>query len=175
MKRAWIALGSNLQDPAHQLAKAVAALQRHPQCQLVASSPVYRSDPMGPQDQPAFLNAVVALDTALEPLPLLDALQAIENQQGRTREQRWGPRTLDLDMLLYEQQQLQHHRLTLPHPGLTERNFVLYPLLDIAGAGLRMPTGEELGTLVAACSRSGLHPTDIRLDRDPATAQEVTS
>ena len=139
--RAWIGLGSNLGDPVHQLNDALAALETFPSTRLLRVSSFYRSRPMGPQDQPDFVNAVAELDTALPALQLLDALQAVEQAQGRVRGQHWGPRTLDLDLLLYGNERISLPRLEVPHPGLPERAFVLYPLaeldpdLDIPGVG----------------------------------------
>ncbi|MEX0729259.1 MAG: 2-amino-4-hydroxy-6-hydroxymethyldihydropteridine diphosphokinase [Aquisalimonadaceae bacterium] len=130
--RAYVGLGSNLGDPAAQFRAARIAMAGLPDTRLRALSPVYRSAPMGPADQPEFLNAVVALDTRLSPLELLDELQSIEAIRGRVRSRHWGPRTLDLDLLLYGEQLLTHPRLQLPHPGVHQRGFVLYPLADIA-------------------------------------------
>jgi 2-amino-4-hydroxy-6-hydroxymethyldihydropteridine diphosphokinase len=154
--RAYIGLGSNLADPKAQLAKAVEALRTLPQSRLTALSRLYRSRPMGPADQPDYINAVAMLDTCLEAEDLLDALQAIETAQGRIRgPQRWGPRTLDLDLLLYGAEVIVSERLQVPHPGLVERNFVLYPLADIAPE-LVLPDGRSLRQLLAACSIDGL-------------------
>ncbi len=154
--RAYIGLGSNLADPLAQLAKAVKALQTLPASRLTALSRFYCSSPMGPADQPDYLNAVAMLDTRLNALELLDALQAIENEQGRVRgSQRWGPRTLDLDLLLYGTEVIDTDRLKVPHPGLSERNFVLFPLADIAPE-LVLPDGRRLQDLLAGCSRDGL-------------------
>ena len=154
---AYIGLGSNLQTPIEQVNQALQRLAEIPQTRLVTASPLYRSVPLGPADQPDYINAVAALETRLSPAALLDALQAIEQQQGRTREgARWGPRTLDLDLLLYGDQQIHTERLTVPHPGLGERNFVLYPLYDIAGENLRIPGLATLGHLLQTCSRQGL-------------------
>jgi 2-amino-4-hydroxy-6-hydroxymethyldihydropteridine diphosphokinase len=112
---------------------------------------------MGPADQPDYINAVAALATRLSALELLDALQTIEQQQGRVREgERWGPRTLDLDLLLYGDQQIHTDRLTVPHPRLGERNFVMYPLHDITGDDLLIPGLDTLGHLLQACPRQGL-------------------
>ena len=132
--RAYIGLGSNLNNPAEQINKAVEALNNLPKSQLKKVSQLYPNPPMGPQDQPDFINAVAALDTELEPLELLKYLQKIEDQQGRERNiiQRWGPRTLDLDILLYGDVYLHTEKLTIPHPGLSYRNFVLLPLREIA-------------------------------------------
>lgn len=154
--RAYIGLGSNLDDPQTQLTKAVEALKNLPESRLTALSRFYCSRPMGPADQPDYLNAVAMLDTRLGAEELLDALQAIESKQGRVRgPQRWGPRTLDLDLLLYGAEVISTNRLTVPHPGLTERNFVLYPLADVAPE-LVFPDGRSLQELLARCSRDGL-------------------
>lgn len=154
---AYIGLGSNLQQPIQQINQALQLLKDIPRTHLITASPLYRSEPLGPADQPDYINAVAALATGLSPLELLDALQAIERQQGRVREgERWGPRTLDLDLLLYGDLQIHNERLTVPHPGLGERNFVLYPLYDIAGEDLRIPGLDALGHLLLACPRQGL-------------------
>lgn len=151
--RAWIGLGSNLDDPLAQLQRAVAALAAHPAVRIAARSPVYRNPAMlqpGQPPQPDYLNAVVGIDTTLEPLALLDLLQAIEQAQGRVRGERWGARTLDLDILLYDDRVIDLPRLVVPHPGLRERRFALQPLADIA-PGLRLPDGTTIATLLAAC------------------------
>ncbi len=145
---AYIGLGSNLDNPIHQIKQALLALDALPNTQLRAQSALYRSKPLGPQNQPDYINAVAVLNTTLSPLALLDMMQTIENQQGRIRgAQRWGPRTLDLDMLLYDNKQLQNPRLTLPHPGLYERAFVLYPLYECA-PDLVLPDGQPLSSLI---------------------------
>lgn len=157
MVRAYIGLGSNLDDPVQQLHRALEALAQLPQTQRIACSRFYRSAPLGPQDQPDYVNAVVALDTDLLPEALLDALQAIEAAQGRVRTRRWGPRTLDLDLLLYGNEVLATPRLTVPHPGLAERNFVLYPLAELV-PDLQLPDGQRLEELLLRCDRTGLEP-----------------
>lgn len=131
MPRAYIGLGANLGDPWQALRAALQALAALPGTRLVAVSPAYRSAPVEASG-PDFLNAVAALDTALAPLALLDALQAIEAAQGRERPYRNAPRTLDLDLLLYGDLRLHSQRLSLPHPRLQQRAFVLRPLLDLA-------------------------------------------
>lgn len=128
MPRAVIALGSNL-DPERHLRAGQRALAER--VRITGTSRVYRTPPWGVTDQPDFLNAVVTADTFLAPLDLLDALLAIEAEQGRVRAERWGPRTLDLDLLLYDDLVLNSARLTLPHPRLHERLFVLVPLCDL--------------------------------------------
>ncbi len=151
-------LGSNLGDPAAQVKHAVEALGAVPATRLVACSRLYRSRPMGPQDQPDYVNAVARLVTTLSPHALLDALQQIESARGRVRgPERWGPRTLDLDLLLYGEEVIGDARLTVPHAGLKERSFVLYPLFDIAPE-LILPDGTELKELLACCPRDGLTP-----------------
>lgn len=124
----YIGLGSNLGDSQQILNDAVSQLEQLGQVQV---SRFYRTPPMGPQDQPDYLNAVAELQTTLEPLALLDELQRIENESGRVRLRHWGERTLDLDLLLYGTQNIDHPRLTVPHVGILERDFVLVPLLDL--------------------------------------------
>jgi 2-amino-4-hydroxy-6-hydroxymethyldihydropteridine diphosphokinase len=156
MERVYIGLGSNLADPLAQLRSALAALAALPQTSLAAQSSFYASDPLGPADQPRYVNAVAALDTDLSPLELLDALQSIELEQGRMRKaERWGPRTLDLDILLFGERQLAEPRLTVPHYHMHARAFVLYPLAEIAPQ-LRLPDGRALDELLAACPFEGL-------------------
>ncbi len=127
IQRVYVALGSNLAEPREQIQAALDAFERLPETRLVAVSPLYISDPLGPADQPRFVNGVAALDTNLAPLDLLDALQAIELEQGRVRDLRWGPRTLDLDILLFGEQLLDLPRLKVPHYHMQARAFVLYP------------------------------------------------
>lgn len=131
--RAYVGLGSNLDNPVAQIKTALAALDRIPETRCVQHSALYRSMPLGELTQPDYVNAVAALDTRLAPLQLLAELQALEQRQGRIRGvEQWGPRTLDLDLLLYADQQLANEILTVPHPRLHERSFVLYPLCEIA-------------------------------------------
>ncbi len=152
---AYIGLGSNLADPPQQLRQALAALNQLPTSRLLCHSSLYRSAPMGPADQPDYVNAVAALETALAPLQLLDELQAIEARQGRVRAERWGPRTLDLDLLLYSDTLIDHPRLQVPHPGIPAREFVLYPLAEIAPE-LQLPGLGALTELLAHCPNRGL-------------------
>lgn len=149
-----IGLGSNLDNPAAQLAGAFTKLAKLPDTALLASSPVYQSVAVGPA-QPDYFNACALLRTQLAPLALLDALQAIEQAHRRTRTLRWGPRTLDLDLLLYGQQAIDLPRLTVPHPHLCERNFVLYPLHDIWPEA-SLPDGRTLASLLTHCTMKGL-------------------
>ncbi|PKM19117.1 MAG: 2-amino-4-hydroxy-6-hydroxymethyldihydropteridine diphosphokinase [Gammaproteobacteria bacterium HGW-Gammaproteobacteria-15] len=154
--RCYIGLGANLEQPVAQLQQAVQALKQLPHSTLVAVSGFYGSKPMGPQDQPDYVNAVAAIDTTLTPEQLLDALQQIEQQQGRKRKaERWGPRTLDLDILLYGNQVIATERLTVPHYGLRVREFVLYPLYEIAPQ-LNLPDGTVLSSLLAQVPLNGL-------------------
>ncbi|MGY8830776.1 MAG: 2-amino-4-hydroxy-6-hydroxymethyldihydropteridine diphosphokinase [Pseudomonadales bacterium] len=156
MERVYIGLGSNLATPIEQLRSALAALAALPQTDLIAQSSFYSSDPLGPADQPRYVNAVAALDTELSPLALLDALQTIELEQGRTRKaERWGPRTLDLDILLFGERLLDEPRLTVPHYHMHARAFVLYPLAEIA-PDLQLPDGRALTELLGACPYAGL-------------------
>lgn len=148
MITAYIGLGSNLAEPLQQVEQAASELAALPHCQLLALSPRYGSAPMGPSDQPDYVNAVAAVATSLSPLDLLDALQQLEQDHGRQRLVRWGARTLDLDLLLYGDQVIAEPRLQVPHCGLGERAFVLVPLLDIAPE-LRLPDGRPLASLVA--------------------------
>ena len=128
MTKTYIGLGSNLGDSEQILREAVAKLRT---LGAVAVSKLYQSPPMGPQDQPHYYNAVAQLNTHLEPLALLDELQRIENEAGRVRLRRWGERTLDLDLLLYAEKNIINERLTVPHIGILERDFVVIPLLDL--------------------------------------------
>jgi 2-amino-4-hydroxy-6-hydroxymethyldihydropteridine diphosphokinase len=153
--RIFIGLGSNLADPESQVHAAQKALQTLPETQWVASSSLYKSPPMGPQDQPDYINAVIELETMLSPHNLLDCLQQIEQQQGRVRERHWGERTLDLDLLLYGDKIIADDRLQVPHPGIAQRAFVIYPLAEIA-ADIVIPGKGLITTLLAACPRDGL-------------------
>ncbi len=161
----YIGLGSNLDNPESQVKTAIEALAGLSQIRLQDRSSLYRSAPMGPQDQPDYVNAVVKLSTGLEPEALLDKLQGIERAQGRVRTQRWGPRTLDLDILLYGQCVVATERLKIPHPGIAERSFVLYPLAEINGQ-LEIPGLGRVQSLLEQCPDAGL-------SRLPATAQSV--
>ena len=153
---AYVGIGSNLGDPVAQVTLAFDALARIADTQLVARSPLYRSRPLGPSDPPDYVNGAAALSTRLSPATLLDALRAIEDARGRRRTgRRWGARTLDLDLLLHGDSVLNTERLTLPHPGLTARNFVVYPLADIAPA-LVLPDGRRLADIRGELGDEGL-------------------
>jgi 2-amino-4-hydroxy-6-hydroxymethyldihydropteridine diphosphokinase len=156
MTRAYIGLGSNLEHPETQLTNALQALAALPSTALVTCSSFYRSQPLGPQDQPFFLNAVALLETTLAPLDLLDKMLAIERRQGRIRDgRRWRARTLDLDLLLYGAQRLEQHRLVVPHPEIPRRNFVLCPLAEITH-DLHIPGMGRVADLLAEVGMDGL-------------------
>ncbi|MFW6744259.1 2-amino-4-hydroxy-6-hydroxymethyldihydropteridine diphosphokinase [Acinetobacter pittii] len=126
--KTYIGLGSNLGDSRQILSEAIAKLKTLGEVKV---SKLYQSPPMGPQDQPNYLNAVAELNTDLTPLDLLDQLQRFEQEAGRVRLRRWGERTLDLDLLIYGDEKIQNERLTVPHIGILERDFVVIPLLDL--------------------------------------------
>ncbi|MGH8244022.1 MAG: 2-amino-4-hydroxy-6-hydroxymethyldihydropteridine diphosphokinase, partial [Steroidobacteraceae bacterium] len=130
---AYVALGSNLAEPRRQVQRAFAELAAIPDAKLVCRSGLWLSEPMGPKDQPAFVNAVAGLLTTAGPRELLDSLKAIERRMGKTEPAaRWGPRVIDLDLLVFGAIECNEPGLTVPHPGLHQRNFVLYPLSEIA-------------------------------------------
>lgn len=155
MATAYIALGANLGDPAATVNAAFAALTALPQSTLSARSALYRTAPVGIEDQPEFINAAARIETTLAPEALLDALLAIEQDFGRIRALRNGPRTLDLDVLLYDEQIIDTPRLTLPHPRLHLRAFVLYPLADV-GPDLRIPGRGSLAAWLPAVANQGI-------------------
>jgi 2-amino-4-hydroxy-6-hydroxymethyldihydropteridine diphosphokinase len=128
---AYVAFGANLGEPAETLRAAAVALGRQSGVDLVAGSPIYRTRPIGPPGQPDYANAVARVETTLTADALLDALHAVESEFGRVRDVRWGPRTLDLDLIWYEGEERADERLTLPHPRAHEREFVLRPLADL--------------------------------------------
>jgi 2-amino-4-hydroxy-6-hydroxymethyldihydropteridine diphosphokinase len=154
--RACIGLGSNLERPAEQLSRAFAALGRLPRSRLVARSSLYRSRPLGDLDQPDYLNAVAVIETGLDAHALLDGLQAIEAAQGRVRGgERWSARTLDLDLLVFGDERHDDVRLTVPHPELSRRDFVLYPLFEVVPE-LQIPGIGPLRDCLAACPLRGV-------------------
>lgn len=147
MHTVYLGLGANLNAPRKQIHAAVAALKALNDVEFVCVSHDYASKPMGPQDQPDYVNAVACVKTALKPEQLLDITQAIELKHGRVRkEERWGPRTLDIDILLFGNDVINTPRLTVPHYGLTEREFVVYPLLEIAPT-LVLPNNQSLADI----------------------------
>ncbi|MBV9440112.1 MAG: 2-amino-4-hydroxy-6-hydroxymethyldihydropteridine diphosphokinase [Candidatus Eremiobacteraeota bacterium] len=149
MERAAIGIGSNLGDPAQHVERALERLRELGT--VAARSRLYRSEPWGDRDQPAFVNAAALLDTALEPEALLAALKGIERDAGRVRSRRWGPRALDLDVLLYGERSIAMQDLVVPHPRLLERAFALVPLAEIdprfREARDRLPPGERAGVV----------------------------
>jgi 2-amino-4-hydroxy-6-hydroxymethyldihydropteridine diphosphokinase len=153
---AYLALGSNLGDRAAHLQHALDGLRVANGVAVVAVSRVYETDPVGGPEQGAYLNAVVAIETALSPWDVLALAQQLEAQAGRVRSERWGPRTLDVDVLLYDDVEQDDERLTLPHPRMWDRAFVLVPLADVAP-----------GIVAAAATRAddaaGVHRTDVVL------------
>ena len=152
---AYIGLGSNLDDPRDQVSRALHELGALPDTHLVARSSLYASAPLGSPGQPDYINAVAQLTTTLEPLRLLDALQGIEQVHRRVRRERWGPRTLDLDLLLYGDHLIDHPRLQVPHPQMQRRDFVLIPLLEIAPE-LAIPGQGKVRVLASQCSGNGV-------------------
>jgi 2-amino-4-hydroxy-6-hydroxymethyldihydropteridine diphosphokinase len=132
MAEAFVGLGANLENPLQQVSQAILELGAIERTRLLAVSSLYRSAPVGYADQPDFINAVAKVHSQLSPHQLLDALHAIENRHGRRRSKRNAPRTLDLDLLLYDTLVLHEEGLILPHPRMHERAFVLKPLLEIA-------------------------------------------
>lgn len=157
---AYIGLGSNLATPVEQIKAARTELAAIAEIKELAFSGLYRSSPMGPQDQPDYVNAVMAIATDLSPIDLLRCLQHLENRHGRVRNgQRWGARTLDLDLLLYGDQRIDLPDLSVPHVGLSERSFVLYPLYEIA-PHLIVPGKGGIAELIANCPLAGLKLLD---------------
>lgn len=157
---AYIGLGSNLDSPVAQIRSARLVIKALDNVKETAFSSLYASSPMGPQDQPDYVNAVMAVATNLSPLDLLHELQAIELEHGRVRGvQRWGARTLDLDLLLYGDQQIDTEELTVPHKGIAERAFVLCPLNE-CNPNLVIPGKGKLSDLLAQCPLAGLWRLD---------------
>ncbi|HEX5488383.1 MAG TPA: 2-amino-4-hydroxy-6-hydroxymethyldihydropteridine diphosphokinase [Rhodanobacteraceae bacterium] len=159
MPEAYVALGSNLDDPRAQVERGFDALAALPRTALRARSRLYQTLPWGVTEQPDFVNAVAALETALAPRDLLEALLAIESRAGRVRDIRYGPRVLDLDLLLYDDAELHEPGLDIPHPRLHERPFVLLPLADLA-ADLEVPGHGCVADLLACMDASGCTPLD---------------
>ncbi|CAM6539113.1 2-amino-4-hydroxy-6-hydroxymethyldihydropteridine diphosphokinase [Citrobacter portucalensis] len=148
-RRVYIAIGSNLASPLEQVNAAIQAIGEIPDSRIMTVSSFYRTPPLGPQDQPDYLNAAVALETTLAPEALLDHTQRIELQQGRVRKaERWGPRTLDLDIMLFGDEVINTERLTVPHYDMKNRGFMLWPLVEIAPE-LLFPGNTPLRTYLA--------------------------
>jgi len=154
---AYVGLGSNLDDPARQVQRAIDGLRELHSVRVVDVSALYCNPPMGPQDQPDYVNAAVGLLTQLSASELLDSLQVLERSLGRARTpgDRWGPRVIDLDLLVYGSLQQVEENLTLPHSGISERNFVLFPLCDIAPM-LQVPGHGEVELLAKRLGAAGL-------------------
>jgi 2-amino-4-hydroxy-6-hydroxymethyldihydropteridine diphosphokinase len=140
--KAYIALGSNMGDRLDYLKKAILHLESHEDITVVNTSSIYETDPVGYTNQDQFLNMAIEVMTSLKPFELLDVCLNIEEQLGRKREMRWGPRTLDLDILVYNQENIETEKLTLPHPRMSERAFVILPLLEI-DPNIMLPTMKE--------------------------------
>lgn len=151
---AYVALGSNLGQPAAQVTRALERLAALPRTRLMLQSRLWVTPPMGLPGQPDYVNAAAGLLTQLGPRELLDGLLAIEREMGRTRTERWGPRLIDLDLLLHGWAALDEPGLRLPHPGLHQRDFVLYPLADIA-PGLWIPGRGRVSTLAGVVEDRG--------------------
>lgn len=156
MNNIFIGLGSNLDEPLSQLKKAIEYLKNIENLTVVNVSDFYSSSPMGPQDQPDYINAVAELSTTLTAEQLLNELQRIEQKQGRVRKQHWGARTLDLDILLFGNEVINTERLIVPHSGISERNFVLYPLRDLVNSSFKIPKAGNISELLAACPKEGI-------------------
>lgn len=156
MSLAYIGLGSNLSDPQAQIITAIEKLKQLDGGNVIKISSLYFSRPMGPQDQPDYMNAVVALETNKSAIELLEQLQHIETITGRIRKSdRWGARILDLDIILFDQQVINTTRLTIPHYGLKQREFVLLPLAEITN-DLFLPDGDSIDELASNIARNGL-------------------
>jgi 2-amino-4-hydroxy-6-hydroxymethyldihydropteridine diphosphokinase len=161
----YVGIGSNLEEPAGQVRRAFAALPELAQTRLVVTSSLYGSRPLGPAAQPDFVNAVAGLLTQLEAGAFFSALRALEAGLGREPPRmRWGPRRIDLDLLVFGAQRLDSPELTLPHPGIVQRNFVLYPLFEVA-PGLNVPGCGRVAELAASADPTGIW----RLDDKPIT------
>jgi 2-amino-4-hydroxy-6-hydroxymethyldihydropteridine diphosphokinase len=164
----WVGLGSNLQEPARQVRAAIGELAALPESRLWAASRLYRTAPVGPPGQPDYINAAAHLETRLTPQALLTELHRIELVHGRRRDgTRWGPRILDLDILVYGDARIDEPGLTIPHPEMARRAFVLVPLADVAPPDLAVPGVGILAELLERCERGGVEPLG---DSDPALA-----
>ncbi len=157
-ERIFLGLGGNIGDPARNIAEALAALARHPRIRLVAVSSLYRTAPWGKLDQPDFINAAAEIETALSPRELLAECLRVENSLHRIRGERWGPRTIDIDIIAYGDREIREDGLEIPHPRLAGRAFVLVPLAEIAGEAVIR--GERVSDLAARADSSGVRRLD---------------
>ncbi len=182
MQIAYVSLGSNLDNPVEQLERAILQINVAKQIALQKKSSFYQSKPMVKSmvksmksiDQPLFVNAVISIKTEFSALQLLHYLQQVENQQGRVRDaNRWGPRTIDCDILLYSDEMFNTEELTIPHYELKEREFVLYPLAEIA-PDLVLPTGENVQNLLQNCPRNGLQLLEDKYNYKSLTLVQPT-
>lgn len=153
--KTYVAMGSNLSQPVQMVQTAMAELARLPTTRLLQRSSLYQAKPWGPQNQPDFINAVALLETDLFAAQLLEYLSALERQLGRIPSERWGPRVIDLDILLYGDMIMKSDKISIPHPGIYQREFVLFPLAEIA-PDLILPTGQSILELKAACDPRGI-------------------
>ena len=166
--RAYIGLGSNLDRPRAQVKQAIIALAGLPETRVVQDAGYYVSRPMGPEDQPDYINTVVQVETRLSPQQLLDACLQIEHQQGRIRTRHWGERSIDLDILLYGDRQIETDTLCIPHPGITQRDFVYLPLLAIDDT-ISLPGRGQLKAIIKRDTTEGADFAchfDASIDRD---------
>jgi 2-amino-4-hydroxy-6-hydroxymethyldihydropteridine diphosphokinase len=157
---AYVAIGSNLNDPQAQVQTAMLRLAALPLTRSLLRSRLYKTRPMGPQDQPYFMNAAAGLLTQLSARDLLAALLQIEQSMGRKRQERWGPRVIDLDLIWMPGENFNEPGLTLPHPGVSMRNFVLYPLADIAPT-LAIPGHGNVSELLRAVGDEGISVLEL--------------
>jgi 2-amino-4-hydroxy-6-hydroxymethyldihydropteridine diphosphokinase len=156
MTRVYVAIGANLGDAIANARSALEALGGLPECRLLRASSLYRTPPMGPPGQPDYINVVAEVECTLEAHDLLDELQRIEAEHGRVREgERWGPRTLDLDILLFGDREIRDHRLTVPHAGIAERGFFLLPLAELAFT-LEVPGHGRVAELLQGVALTGI-------------------
>lgn len=155
MVEAYVSLGSNIESPLHQVQQAILEIDALVQTQVLSQSSLYRTPPWGKLDQPDFINAIIKIQTSLTAFKLFEMLQDIEKKHARMRLEKWGPRTLDCDLILFGQEIIEDPNLMVPHPRMKTRGFVLLPLVEIAPT-LRLPSGEAILDLVATCDCTGI-------------------
>ena len=148
MNTVFIALGSNLHNPIYHLEKGIRQINHLPETNIVKRSSLYKSKPLGPKNQPNFINAVVKIKTNYDPIELLNALQDIENKHHRRRTKKWGPRTLDLDILIFNHIEMNNERLVIPHPEIINRDFVLIPLFEVTNYNFNIPKYGKLNRYI---------------------------